>query len=167
MCLSFEALGQPLSPGGLAFAKCPALGSYAAVSQLSVGEGTRFQKRKLRPKHDVRERSLMSSPVSPAKLAHLLRQGLCPEPSLPDQRVPSSSGSSGKIHMLMAQRGKEICVGSWKIRSRAGLEAVSLASSSTSFIPVSPRGKSNAQGLDGKDRATLWASVSPDVKQGD
>ena len=52
--------------------------------------------------------------------------------------------------MLMAQRGKEICVGSWKIRSKAGLEAVSLASSSTSFIPVSPRGKSNAQGLDGK-----------------
>ena len=71
MCLSFEALGQPLSPGGLAFAKCPALGSYAAVSQLSVGEDlrTRFQKRKLRlPKHDVRERSLMSSPVSPVPL---------------------------------------------------------------------------------------------------
>ena len=75
---------------------------------------TRFQKRQLRPKHDVRGRR----PVCLAALAQELRWGLCPASSLRGQRAPSKSMVAWRIHALMAQRGKEIGVGSQKVGSR-------------------------------------------------
>lgn len=89
---------------------------------------THFQKRRLRPKHDVRERSLVSSPMSLDTLAHECRRGFCPESSLLGQRASSKFTVTWKSHMLAAQGGKETCVGSRKIGSRVWLEVTSPSS---------------------------------------
>lgn len=79
-----------------------------SVRQLGVSEGprTHFQKRKLRPKHDVRESGLVPSPVSLAVRVHELGRGLYPKSSMLDWLAPSSSVSSGRSGGSGLREGK-------------------------------------------------------------
>lgn len=89
-------------------------------------------------------------------LAPELGQGLSPMSSM-----LHFQGHLKYLQVRGSERGREICADSLKIRSRVG------PGTQASYLSVvSLQGRFKDLGLDGKDRAALWVSLSPDVQSG-